>query len=69
MSVVIAIFLNFASLKLLFGVDVWEEMDEIIPPPIIATILSILIRYKQFFALQANNRSFENNITEKTSNS
>jgi len=60
MSVVVAIFLNFTSLRLLFGVDIWNEIDEIIPPPVIATILSILIRYKHFFDLQANYRSTEN---------
>ena len=71
LSVVVAIFLNFAGLKLLYDVDVWTDIDEIMPPPVIAAILSILIRYRQFFALQANHRSIENenNITEKTSNS
>ena len=69
MAVVVAIFLNFAGLKLFFGVEVWAEIDEILPPPIIAAILSMLIRYKQFFALQANYKAIENTITEKTSNS
>ena len=69
MSVVVAIFLNFAGLKLLYDVDVWTDINEIMPPPVIAAILSILIRYKQFFALQANHRSIENGITEKTNNS
>jgi len=63
-SVVVAIFINFAGMKLLFGVDIWEEIDEIMPPPIIAAVISILIRSKQFFALQLNYIS-----EEKTSNS
>ena len=71
MSVVVAIFLNFASLKLLFDVVTWSEIEEILPPSVMAAVLSILIRHKQFFAFQLNYRSIEteNNITEKTSNS
>jgi len=59
-SVVVAIFLNFAGLKLMLGADIWEEIDEIMPPPVIAAVLSILIRYKQFFAFQLNYKPVEN---------
>ena len=59
-SVVVAIFLNFASLKLLLGADIYYEIDEILPPPIIAAMLSILIRAKQFFAFQLNYKSVRN---------
>jgi hypothetical protein len=59
-SVVVAIFLNFAGLKLLLGADIGKEIDEIMPPPIIAAILSILIRYKQFFVFQINYKSIQN---------
>ena len=59
-SVVVAIFINFAGLKLTFGDYMGEEINEIITPPIIAAVLSILIRYKQFFAFQLNYKSVEN---------
>jgi hypothetical protein len=59
-SVVVAIFLNFAGLKLLFGADIYYEIDEILPPPIIAAIISILIRAKQFLAFQLNYKSVKN---------
>ena len=59
-SVVVAIFLNFAALKLMLGADIWEEIDEIMPPPVIAAVLSILIRHKQFFALQLNYKPVKN---------
>ena len=59
-SVVVAIFLNFAALKLMLGADIWEEIDEIMPPPVIAAVLSILIRYKQFFAFQLNYKPVKN---------
>ena len=59
-SVVVAIFLNFAGLKLMLGADIWEEIDEIMPPPVIAAVLSILIRYKQFFAFQLNYKPVKN---------
>ena len=59
-SVVVAIFLNFAGLKLLLGADIYYEMDEILPPPIIAAMLSILIRHKQFFSFQLNYKSITN---------
>jgi hypothetical protein len=63
-SVVVAIFLNFVGLNLFLGADIGKEINELIPPAIIAAILSILIRYKQFFALQLNYKSFkdENNL-------
>lgn len=51
-AVAVAIFLNFSGLKLLMGADVYEEIGEILPPPIIAAITAILIRTKQFFAFQ-----------------
>jgi len=59
-SVVVTIFLNFVCLKLVFGIDMGEKINEIIPPPIIAAILSILIRYKQFFAFHLNFKSVKN---------
>ena len=59
-SVVVAIFLNFAWLKLLLGADIGKEIDEILPPPVIAAVLSILIRSKQFFAFQLNYKSIKN---------
>ena len=59
-SVVVAIFLNFAGLKLMLGADIWGEIDGIMPPPVIAAVLSILIRYKQFFAFQLNYKPVEN---------
>ena len=59
-SVVVAIFLNFAGLKLMFGDVMVEEIDEIMAPPVIAAILAILIRYKQFFAFQLNYKSVKN---------
>jgi len=59
-SVVVAIFLNFAWLNLLLGADIGKEIDELIPPPVIAAILSILIRYKQFFTFQLNYKSIKN---------
>ena len=59
-SVVVAIFLNFAGLKLLLGADIYYEMGEILPPPIIAAMLSILIRHKQFFSFQLNYKSVKN---------
>jgi len=59
-SVVVAIFLNFAGLELMFGDFMGEKIDEIMAPPVIAAILSVLIRYKQFFAFQLSYRSFKN---------
>ena len=59
-SVVVAIFINFAGLKLMFGEYMGEEINEILTPPIIAAVLSILIRYKQFFAFQLNYKSVKN---------
>src|SRR6187399_3283669 len=59
-SVVVAIFLNFAGLKLLLGADIFYEMGEILPPPIIAAMLSILIRSKQFFSFQLNYKLVKN---------
>jgi len=59
-SVVVAIFLNFAWLSSLLGTDIGNETDELIPPAVIAAILSILIRYKQFFAFQLNYKSIKN---------
>jgi len=59
-SVVVAIFLNFAGLKWMFGSVIGDEIDEIMAPPVIAAILSILIRYKQFFAFQLNYKSIKN---------
>ena len=59
-SVVVAIFLNFVWLNLLFGTNLGNEIDELIPPPVIAAVLSILIRYKQFFAFQLNYKSIKN---------
>jgi hypothetical protein len=59
-SVEVAIFLNFAGLKLMFGVYIGEEIDDIMAPPIIAAMLSILIRAKQFFAFQLNYKSVKN---------
>ena len=59
-SVVVAIFLNFAGLKLLLGADIFYEMGEILPPPIIAAMLSILIRSKQFFFFQLNYKLVKN---------
>jgi hypothetical protein len=43
-----------------FGIDMGEKINEITPPPIIAAILSILIRYKQFFAFHLNFKSVKN---------
>jgi hypothetical protein len=59
-SVVVAIFLNFTWLNLLFGINIGKEIGELIPPPIIAAIVSILIRYKQFFAFHLNYKSIKN---------
>jgi hypothetical protein len=59
-SVVVAIFLNFAALKSMFGAYMGEKIDEIMVPPIIAAILSILIRHKQFFSFQLNYKSIKN---------
>ena len=59
-SVVVAIFLNFAGLKFLLGADIYYEMGEILPPPIIAAMLSILIRSKQFFSFQLNYKLVKN---------
>ena len=59
-SVVVAIFLNLAGLELMFGSVIGDEINEIMAPPIIAAVLSILIRYKQFFAFQLNYESVKN---------
>ena len=59
-SVVVAIFLNFAALKLMFGGYIEGEVDKVMAPPIIAAVLSILIRYKQFFAFQLNYKPVKN---------
>ena len=59
-SVVVAIFLNFAVLNLLLGFEIGNEINELIPSPIIAAVLSILIRHRQFFAFHLNYNSIKN---------
>ena len=59
-SVVVVIFINFAGLKMLLGAGLGEEVDDLIAPPVIAAILSTLIRHKQFFAFQLNYNSIKN---------
>lgn len=59
-SVVVVIFMNFAALKMLLGAGLGEEVDDLMAPPLIAAILSILIRHKQFFAFQLNYNSIKN---------
>jgi hypothetical protein len=60
MSVVVAIFLNFLSLKFLFSFDVGDKINDLIVPSILAAILSIVVRSKQFFAFQLNYNSIKN---------
>ena len=59
-SVMVVIFMNFAGLKMLLGAGLGEDVDDLIAPPVIAAILSTLIRYKQFFAFQLNYNSIKN---------
>ncbi len=59
-AVVGSIVLNFMGLDILFDLDLTGEAYKIQPPSIIAAILSILVRYKQFVALQLNYKSTEN---------
>ena len=59
-AVVVAIVFNFLGLEIMFGVGIREEIFEILPPSIIAAILSVLVRQKQFFGLQVNYNSIKN---------
>jgi hypothetical protein len=59
-SVVVVIIINFAGLKMLLGAGSVEEVDDLIAPPVIAAILSTLVRHKQFFAFQLNYNSLKN---------
>lgn len=58
-SVVVVIFINFAGLKMLLGAGL-GEVDDLMAPPLIAAILSTLVRHKQFFAFQLNYNSIKN---------
>ena len=55
----VVIFINFAGLKMLLGAGLGKEVDDLIAPPVIAAILSTLIRHKHFFAFQLNYNSIE----------
>ena len=59
-SVMVVTFMNFAALKMLLGAGLGEEVDDLIAPPVIAAILSTLIRHKQFFAFQLNYHAIKN---------
>ena len=59
-TVVVAIVFNFLGLEIMFGIGIREEIFEILPPSIIAAILAVLVRHKQFFVLQANYNSIKN---------
>ena len=59
-SVVATIVLNFLALEFLLGIGIEEEMYEILPPSILAAVLAVLVRHKQFFALQVNYNSIKN---------
>lgn len=59
-SVVVVIFINFAGLRILFEAGPGKGIDNLLVPPIIAAILSTLIRYKQFFAFQLNYNVIKN---------
>ena len=58
-SVVVVIFINFAGLKMLLGAGL-GEVNDLMAPPVIAAILSTLVRHKQFFAFQLNYNSIKN---------
>jgi hypothetical protein len=53
-SVVVSIILDFIALDILFDVGLGGEIYEVLPPSAIAALVSILVRYKQFFSLQVN---------------